>query len=270
MYPNNFQNIYPGNHFLNNLDTLISAGNDDHVFSSLAGHTTFMHVEYCSNNAIFQTVSTVSSRTYPSSQEQIYLFNDIVFLPVFVSLFVMLNFFSTGFRLKKLWNSYSVFTESRFSLMHVLLILNAVFVLSMFLVLFVKIRPADLSVLFFSYVVLVISGYFLIRWLFVGGVGLLMDNSAISTEYLKYDVEFLLWIGTIFAMFFPFAFVGVLVDYLRLVMLLFLLFLFLFRWYYVFKLGLSEKKYGVLMFFLYFCTVEILPLSVLFKLMGII
>ncbi|MCX7697123.1 MAG: DUF4271 domain-containing protein [Bacteroidales bacterium] len=240
------------------------------MFSFYNWNIDFIRVDSCTNNSLFQSVSFISHSSANAFSEQMIFLNDIIFLPAFVSILIMLYLPPGALSLSKFLKNYCSLTDLRFSLFQFFSVLNAMFVLSLFFFIFTNFELSANDFLLFSQAFLSIGAYFIIRWLFIGGIGFLMENVDMSIKYLKYDIEFLLWMGTLFATIFPLAFVGILTHYMRFILLFLIVFLILLRWYYSFKLGMQEKKYGQLMFFLYFCTVEILPLSVMYKLIGVI
>lgn len=268
MSDNNFTKHYPEFFFAYNPDTLCVFHENEHIFSRLffieTSHSTSSS---CKHSALFQAVSSSHVEPKPKTFPPIDTSYHFLFLPFVVATFILVKLSMHKIRLTNL------FAFIRSESLHVngwlilLGIINALVIFSLSIITLNKVfgckgeqlaKVVELLVLFFAS-----------RWLLIGFLGWLMENRSMAMQYFQQDIGMLFWGGTILSIFLPLVLIMPFTQLVIFATTIALLFLLIIRWFYGFKLGLEEKTYGLFYFFLYFCSIEILPLVYLIKGIGV-
>ncbi len=113
-----------------------------------------------------------------------------------------------------------------------------------------------------------LTGYFLFRYIVIQYVGALFHNKESSVQYLYRDYYFKAVIAIILSSMLLVSAYGPLSFIMLNLAASTIVLLFIYQTIQSFYYGISERAYGPLYFILYFCTVEIVPVLIVLKLIS--
>jgi hypothetical protein len=120
----------------------------------------------------------------------------------------------------------------------------------------------------FAIIFAALTGYFLFRYIVIQYVGILFHNKESSVQYLYRDYYFKTVIAIVLSPMLLVSAYGPLSFLMLNIAASIIILLFIYQTIQSFYHGISEREYGLLYFILYFCTVEIVPVLIVLKLIS--
>jgi hypothetical protein len=271
MFNNNFIEHYRDSIFPYDADILPISQEKEHIFSRIYFSETHSSSPFsCKHNQLFQSISVSSIQPTPKLQNKQFILLDVLFVPFIIAALLFLKLSKTKiylFQLFKLFNNSFILNRNFW--VTSISIINGILILSMSICFLQDKLVSSESFMILETTIKYLLLYFFIRWMLIIFIGWLMENNLMAQQYILQDIAILFLSGTILGIFQPLVMTLPFTIIVHSILVITLALVLLVRWYEGLKLGFREKNYGLFYFFLYFCTVEILPLLYLIKFLGV-